>query len=326
MPPKISIALATYNGADYLQEQLESFRNQARPPDELVVSDDASTDQTLTIAEVFAAKAPFSVHVSQNHACMGSTKNFESAVSKCTGDIIFLADQDDVWLPTKIELMAHYLTQNSKLGAIFCDARMCDEKLGDLGYNLWQALWFKKAHQQKVQSGKAFEAFLQYPMVAGMTLAFRSRFRDLLLPFPEIKSSHDVWITLLCAAISKVDLINKALARHRVHASNLSGITLKNIYKQYLKARSQINENRLQSVLELHKALQARLSENTIAFPVSADVEHHLNQKIKHSQIRANMPESAVKRLPFIYKELANQRYRRYSYGYKGVLQDLLLR
>jgi len=326
MTYNISIALAVRNGTNFMQAQFDSFLRQTRLPNELIISDDASTDNTVEIAENFARKAPFNVHIYKNNKCLGVTKNFENALSKCSGDIIFLTDHDDVWLPDKIDLMTAYFTRCPEVGAIFSDAIMCDETLADLGYNLWQALWFKPCLQQKVLSGKAFEVFLKYPMVAGMTMAYKSNFHDMLLPFPNYKSCHDIWIILLIAAISKVTIIDKPLAKHRVHTSNQSGMTLKNLYKQYLKAKHQIKENRLNDVLGFHKAVLQRLDKHWNHFQIAPDVKYHLHQKIEHSQNRANMPENLMKRFPIIFNELIGLRYRKYSYGYKSLLQDVFLR
>ncbi|MBW2422395.1 MAG: glycosyltransferase, partial [Deltaproteobacteria bacterium] len=106
---RISVAMATCEGAPYLDAQLESLRTQSRPPDELVLCDDHSADETPAIAEAFARRAPFSVRIERNPQRLGITANFEKAVSLCSGDLIFLADQDDVWKPTKIEALGRVL-------------------------------------------------------------------------------------------------------------------------------------------------------------------------------------------------------------------------
>src|SRR5262249_10160572 len=103
MRPKISIALCTYNGAKYLSSQLESYLAQTCLPDEVVVCDDCSQDETVTILNDFAIRAPFPVRILVNDQNLGSTKNFEKSISLCSGEIIFLSDQDDVWMPNKIE-------------------------------------------------------------------------------------------------------------------------------------------------------------------------------------------------------------------------------
>src|SRR5215217_2190591 len=99
---RISIAMATYNGAGYLQEQLESFLSQTRQPDELIVCDDGSGDATLDILERFRQSVPFAVQIHRNETRLGFTKNFEKALLKCSGDLVFLSDQDDVWFAPKV--------------------------------------------------------------------------------------------------------------------------------------------------------------------------------------------------------------------------------
>src|SRR5213080_381833 len=98
----LSVALCTYNGAAYLGEQLDSIVAQSRPPDELVVCDDGSTDETVEVLETFLAEAPFPVRLQRNEANLGFVKNFEQAISLCTGDFVALSDQDDVWMPGKL--------------------------------------------------------------------------------------------------------------------------------------------------------------------------------------------------------------------------------
>ena len=98
---KVGIVLATYNGGRFLSEQLESFLVQERMPDELLVSDDASTDETLSIVDAFARRAPLPVKVVVNPERLGFIRNFAAALALADADIIFMSDQDDVWLPQR---------------------------------------------------------------------------------------------------------------------------------------------------------------------------------------------------------------------------------
>ena len=103
MTPRISIAMAAFNGEKYIREQLESFGTQTVPPNEVVISDDDSSDKTVEIIEAFKARAKFEVNLLQNEDRIGYIANFANAISQCTGDIIFISDQDDVWFPEKIQ-------------------------------------------------------------------------------------------------------------------------------------------------------------------------------------------------------------------------------
>lgn len=125
--------MATYNGTKYLRNQLESLSAQTRLPDELVVSDDGSSDSTLRILQDFADHAPFPVHILENQANVGYAGNFSRAVSATTGTLFFLCDQDNVWLPEKIEHMASYLNQHDRLHCLVCDAIIADENLKHIG-------------------------------------------------------------------------------------------------------------------------------------------------------------------------------------------------
>ncbi len=113
--------MATYNGVKYLQEQLDSFATQTILPDELVVVDDCSTDNTIAILNNFKDKAPFKTIIIKNDKNLGSTKSFEKAATKATGDLIFFSDQDDFWKPNKIELFQKAMEQDSNIGLVYSE-------------------------------------------------------------------------------------------------------------------------------------------------------------------------------------------------------------
>src|SRR5215217_714545 len=113
MRSKFSVAMCTYNGARFVAEQLASIAAQTRPPDELVVCDDRSTDATIAYVREFARTAPFPVRIFENEKNVGSTKNFERALELCEGDFIAFGDQDDVWLPEKLRKLEDALANES---------------------------------------------------------------------------------------------------------------------------------------------------------------------------------------------------------------------
>lgn len=129
MTTRVSVALASYNGAAYIEEQLDSLARQERLPDELIVCDDGSSDQTVALTRGFASRAPFPVRIEQNPVRLGIAKNFEKALSLCTGDLMFLADQDDVWLPSKIRMMQRALETNTDVLVGLNDAEIVDDDL-----------------------------------------------------------------------------------------------------------------------------------------------------------------------------------------------------
>lgn len=126
---RISIAMTTYNGARYLNDQLDSFSVQTKLPDELVVCDDKSSDNTINILDDFKRTAPFDVKIICNEENIGYTKNFQKALSLCSGDLIFLSDQDDVWLSDKVEIMSSYFNENRDIYVLLADMIIVDRDL-----------------------------------------------------------------------------------------------------------------------------------------------------------------------------------------------------
>src|SRR5260370_40840884 len=126
---RTSIALAIYQGARYLAQQLESCLQQTRLPDELCVSDDGSPDGTLDLVRAFASAAPFPVKLLVNPVRGGVNKNFENAVVHCTGDVVLFSDQDDVWLPPHIERLVLPMERDARIMAVASDSQFVDDTL-----------------------------------------------------------------------------------------------------------------------------------------------------------------------------------------------------
>src|SRR5262249_43905388 len=143
--PAISVALCTWNGSAFLQKQLESITAQSLPPHEVVIFDDCSSDDTVVLATQFAERAPFPVHVHVNPRNLGTRDNFAASIAACTGEIVALSDQDDVWLPHKLERLASALADNPDAAFAFSDALMVDGNLQPIPYTLWEATRFSHA-------------------------------------------------------------------------------------------------------------------------------------------------------------------------------------
>ena len=135
---KISVAMCTYNGEQYLREQLDSIAKQTRLPDELVVSDDGSIDKTLKLIEEFASSSPFPVRISVNDKNLGTTRNFEKAIWSCEGEVIALCDQDDIWHVKKLELVEALMASAASVGLVISDAELVDAASRRRGRSLWQ--------------------------------------------------------------------------------------------------------------------------------------------------------------------------------------------
>lgn len=316
----LSVALCTYNGARYLEEQLDSIASQTRQPDELVVCDDQSLDSTVEIIKAFQSKTAFPVRLLINEKKLGSTKNFEKAVSLCTGDIIALSDQDDVWQPDKLKFIEEKFRDSPNVGVVFSDAEIVDESLRPMGYRLWQAKGFSPAEQKIITQGRSLEVLLKHNIVTGAAAAFRAKFRELFLPIPA-GWVHDAWIALIISVYADLDIIFKPLIKYRQHSNQQIGAIKKGFMEQ-LAVSYQTDAKAYISQLERYMDFRERLSAN-INVPHSTEVISRLEAKMAHLTVRVNMPELKLKRLSVVINELLTFRYHRYSYGWKSAVKDL---
>ena len=126
---KISIVMTVYNGEKYLNEQIDSFLNQTLLPDEIIIADDCSSDKTLEIIEKYKKNYPEKIKIFKNKYNLGFTKNFEKAISKSSGDLIFLSDQDDVWYRNKIQTVVKKFNTNPNIDLIIHDADLVNESI-----------------------------------------------------------------------------------------------------------------------------------------------------------------------------------------------------
>ncbi len=316
MSTTISIALCTYNGERYLEAQLASLAGQSRQPDELVIVDDCSNDTTRQISAAFAAHAPFPVRLYENQENLGSTRNFERAIGLCSGDLIALCDQDDVWYAHKLSRIETVMQAQPQAALAFSDADVVDAQAQPLGYRLWQTSRFSVLEQQQITQGKALAVLVRRNVITGSAMVFRSCYKDLLLPISPLWV-HDGWIALLLACQYDITLIAEPLIQYRQHGQNQIGAVRKPWYKRrasrvdYLVRRDK------------YQAVRQRLLER--AHP-SARLTSALTQveaKAAHLEARDHLNRALLMRFPIALAELFSGHYHRYSGGTASFLRDL---
>lgn len=323
--------MCTYNGARFLQPQLDSIAAQTRLPDELIVWDDESEDESRQIIESFATAAPFPVKLHRNKNNLGSTKTFENAVGVCEGDIIALCDQDDAWMPNKLEEMERTFSASARVGLVFSDAELVDKDLEPLGLNL-KEFTLTASGVDSVNEGRILDLMLDRNVVTGATMAFRSRFRK-VLPTPEgIHLIHDGWIALMIALLDDVAYIDKPLIKYRQHPNQQLGV--RNLIREDL-SRAEVFAGRASycwHILPGLKAAYERLQNMTDepgakrAMEVVQQKIEHLGSLASHLQARADagFQPKRLKRLPAVLKELRSSRYSLHSRGIFSAAKDLL--
>ena len=208
MRPKISICIATYNGERYIAQQLDSILPQLSSDDEIIISDDGSNDSTIDIIYGFADSR---IKLIKNPREKGYTSNFENALIHCNNDIIFLSDQDDIWIDNKI---SSCLSELENADFIVHDAIITDSNLSAISES-----YFK---ERGVYNGFSLN-ILKFGYL-GCCFAFKKKILDKAIPFPSNHKlcTHDNWLFLIAERYFRTKIISNKLIFYRRHISNTS--------------------------------------------------------------------------------------------------------
>ncbi|MBG0792641.1 glycosyltransferase [Methylocystis sp. H62] len=320
---KVSIAMATYNGASWLRDQLESFVGQDRPPDELIVCDDCSTDETFEILDKFRSRAKFKVVIYQNECNIGHLRNFMQALSYCRGDVIFLSDQDDKWYVNKISTLIKMFQRDKTCQVALNDAMYANSNGAELDLTVLEKIRSIHGHPNG--------------HIAGACTAMTREFRDFIIPldFRDIPQ-HDVYIHRWAAVLDCKRLTSEVLQIWRIHETNSSQNEMTrpqkiSIFSWYLKFRKVDSRadylNKVDQFTRMKQHLHSRILEfRGMDLLVSEkQVIDALDRRIVAFRNRASlfgMPY--VKRLKLIFVMATTGQYKLF-YGWKSLLKDLTI-
>jgi glycosyltransferase involved in cell wall biosynthesis len=318
----LSVAMCTFNGGRFLSAQLASIAAQDRPPDELLVCDDGSSDGSLEIVKKFAQRSAFYTRLVANDRNLGSTKNFEKAISLCQGAIVALADQDDIWYRHKLGRLEKAFLRSSEIVLAFSDADMIDDDSQSLGARLWTSFSFGRAEQLQVANGNAVSVLLRHPVVTGASMAFRREYLDLMVPIPP-KQIHDRWISFLLAARGKFEAISDPLMQYRQHQGQQVGPGPRTLRERRQWARRTSAEFYLGEVERFHEFCDW-VDKYRSNFPHAEWILNEIQRKISHLEHRAQLPTSPVARIPRVLRRALNGDYWRYSAGWNSIAKDLV--
>lgn len=226
----VSVALCSYNGSKYIAEQLESIALQTRKVDELVICDDCSKDNTEEIVNQFIKLHPqLHVRFYENDTNVGFLRNFEQALQRCTSDLIFLSDQDDIWLPDKVEIFCDYFNEHPNVDVAFSNARLINASgTAEYDQTLFDVVGLDEYNKKLFRKGYAQELLATSGRVTGCTTAIRSSFLPYCLPFSPmyVKPIHDEVIAVSAASVGRLGFIDICLIKYRQHDGQTIGISL----------------------------------------------------------------------------------------------------
>jgi glycosyltransferase involved in cell wall biosynthesis len=315
--------MCVYNGGRFLQAQLKSIALQSEVPACMAIVDDGSTDGSWELLQRWAPTAPFVVKLYRNPSNLGFVRNFERAVALLDQDVVFLADQDDIWNPDKLATFVDHFAADPQLGLLHSDAELIDGEGRLLHRKLFDALLVTTDERADVAAGRAYRVYAKRNLVTGAACAFRRELLQQALPFSP-HWVHDEWLAFTAALVSKVVLLNESTMSYRLHGNNTVGLPiptlawrLRTIARAFWQPASLHQRARERRLKEMH-AHATRLGAPTI-------VLDHLVTAAEHANFRGNLPPNRLARLRHILAENHAGHYRAWSNGEISMLHDFLL-
>lgn len=285
---KISVALCTYNGEDYLSEQLDSIFAQTHKVEEIIICDDCSTDNTLQIIKNYQERYPKSIYLYQNKENLGSTKNFEKAINLCNNELIFLCDQDDIWLPEKVAKVYEIFIEQPNISGIFHNLFLYENNQ-KTPLTIWEFLGFNP-------NNIPLQDFLLFfgNVVTGMALAIKRPLKPIVLN--NVKNSrflHDYLLALNYINDNQLFPLNESLGYYRKHDKQQVGYKKSRLKKDY---HTKVYNNPLCLYLHLNKRIKYLQKNKNIHKKMPIFIEKIRRQR---EDLRASMTtKTLLKHLP----------------------------
>jgi len=306
----ISVALCTFNGEDYLEEQLDSILKQTMLPDEIIIFDDNSSDGTWKIINDYANQYPGLIVLNQNDSNVGVSKNFERCIDVCSGDAIAVSDQDDIWEAQKLEKQAEMLTLDEP-NLIHHNTEIVDEELNPKKGG-WQSMGYKNTYILNMDN--IFKHLINGFSIPGHTMLFNHKLKKQILPIPDC-FVYDTYISIIASIVGEVKPIPERLVKWRNHEGTAS--------KRPVSKPKQRAIQTIQSILynQGYKIKNQRLKEvkvevaNMEADELNGDVDDILSivkQNIKYYENRAiiyDNEEKTFQRIKCWLENIYNRRY-----------------
>ncbi len=311
----VSVVLCTYNGAGFLRPLLESLVGQSARIDELVVADDGSTDETLTLVDAFAARIAPRVVIERRTAALGAAQNFSHALAQTGSDIVLPCDQDDIWFNGKVAAVVDWVSRSPDLAMLQHDGDLVDQTGRPFQDTLYRRLGVRPS-----VGAALFLRLLRRNLAPGCTLAVRRELLQRALPVPS-GFMHDEWLALFGAALGQFRQFEDRLIAYRLHPGNALGLrgvgaaaVVASVGTNVLAARA--------AKIERLQVLRQRLLESEVA-PLPRCMTL-LEEALAHLSARQDLPVPINRRLLTVFQEWRSGRYRRHASGSVSAMRDLL--
>lgn len=330
---KVSVGICTYNGEKYIADQLNSIIAQSRKPDEIILCDDSSVDNTANIAKNILDRSGIVYRMIINSPRLGVTKNFSNCLDLCTGDVIFSCDQDDVWMPDKIESFLPYFEQGCNF--VYSNAHIIDSSRTIIHNDFWSTYGINFPALSSDQFSKLLLTTL---CIAGCNMAFSKELYDRIKPIP-LHFLHDGWIAICAPLFGNIAFINKPLIEYRVHGANTSGVSVDNIRSSVSNSsaiRSKLSAFRERLVPYFydmpdqwfgnqHLYICNQIFYNRMHDVFTPEFDALVKQSIHfYGTLLRCLPKHRAKSLILLFQEFSNGNYRLFRGGIKRFIKDCI--
>jgi glycosyltransferase involved in cell wall biosynthesis len=315
----VGVALATYNGAPFIEQQLTSILMQTRPPDRIVVTDDASSDDTVARVERALEGSAVDVEILRNSERVGAVRNFERALRRVGTDVVVLADQDDVWRADKVSRLLQLLENDGSIALAFSNGRLIDSDGRPLPGSLWARTGFDRRQQRAWLHGDPFDVLLRRTVAPGASMVVRTSLLTAALPLPD-SAWHDDWLMLLAAAGGRVAYIDEPLIDYRLHASNAVGLVQESVLDRLHRRTTLSRHARLAGDVDRLRDLAVRLD--------ALGLQNRLARVARAREHAGRRLATAGRPLPRTLRVVGSGwirgDYRAYSNGWRSAVADLM--
>ena len=310
-----SVVVCTYNGEQFIREQIDSILKQSIIPDEIIIVDDCSSDDTVKIVKKISEKAcDVKIDLAVNRVNVGVASNFLNAIKKANGDYIFLCDQDDIWLPNKIEIFMKYIERNQKL-LYFSNGYLVDKERKRLKESLWNLMPFDI---KWIEDKSVYDIMLNHSVVTGSAMAISRELVSYVRDVDVIPKGwiHDDFLGMIAASKDSICAINELTYEYRQHENNVIGAKRKNIVNKTKTVFINLKNNR-----NYHKEKFLKYSTFEPFCPESG--KEKLLDTISFWKYICETDSS--NKLKGIYYYITNKdKYNKYSTGVRAIIKDIV--
>jgi glycosyltransferase involved in cell wall biosynthesis len=322
MRPKVSIAMATYNGSSWISQQLESFALQETRPDEVIIVDDCSTDDTCKKIRIFASTSGLDIHLYVNAQNAGCTPTFLKAISLCEGDVIFLSDQDDIWYPKKISTLLSSIDRDRGIHVVTGDAVYTDAENNSYNLTVLKKVMMVSDDQNS--------------HISGACTAVTQEFCSFVMPHAiENLPQHDVYLHRWANLLGAKRVVPEVLQTWRLHDENASSSEMKEpsklsraqLFWKYLDVDARASWI---STMNEFEAMRQHLDLKRDKLGLLNVCDERVIRKKLHVHICALRNRAQLYELPFflrlaqVVKMLIQGDYRN-ALGWNSLIKDILL-